>query len=98
MRTKQKAMTVLAVLTAIATGSVMAKSLYVIANINAGPTPINTYDIQGPPNHLVYQATQGVPSFAGGAVGLAIDNSSAKLFVTYEGSNTIQLLDATFLA
>lgn len=73
---------------------VAAKSLYIIANINASPTPIGTYDIQGAPNHLVFQATQGVPAFAGGAVGLALDSASKKLFVTYEVSNTIQLLNA----
>lgn len=75
-----------------------AKSLYVIANINASPTPIQTYDIQGTPTYLVFQATQGVPAFAGGAVGIAIDTDNRKLFVTYEVSNTIQLLDATNFA
>ena len=76
-------------------GTASAKSLYVIANINASPTPIQTYDIQGAPNYLVFQSETGVTRFGGGAVGLAIDNVSAKLFVTYEISNTIQLLDAT---
>jgi uncharacterized repeat protein (TIGR01451 family) len=80
------------------TGGVFAKSLYVIADINASPTPIRTYDIQGAPTHLVFQAVQGVPAFAGGAVGLAIDTDAKKLFVTYEVSNTIQLLDATNFA
>ncbi|MBA4178302.1 MAG: hypothetical protein C0505_17350 [Leptothrix sp. (in: Bacteria)] len=75
-----------------------AKSLYIIANINASPTPIRTYDIQGAPNHLVFQATQNVPAFAGGAVGLGLDSASKKLFVTYEGSNVIQLLDAQTFA
>ncbi|MEJ2688245.1 MAG: hypothetical protein P8124_13900, partial [Gammaproteobacteria bacterium] len=75
-----------------------AKSLYVITNINDSPTPINTYDIQGAPSYLVYQATADVPALASGAVGLAIDDASAKLFVTYEGSNTIQLVDATTFA
>jgi uncharacterized repeat protein (TIGR01451 family) len=79
-------------------GSVHAKSLYVIADINASPTPIRTYDIQGAPTHVVFQAVQGVPAFAGGAVGLAIDTDAKKLFVTYEVSNTIQLLDATNFA
>lgn len=75
-----------------------AKSLYIIANINASPTPIRTYDIQSAPNHLVFQATQNVPAFAGGAVGLGLDSTSKKLFVTYEVSNVIQLLDATTFA
>jgi hypothetical protein len=59
-------------------GSVNAKSLYVIADINASPTPIRTYDIQGAPTHVVFQAAQGVPAFAGGAVGLAIDTDAKK--------------------
>lgn len=71
-----------------------AKSLYIVTDINASPTPIRTYDIQGAPNYLVFQATQGVPAFAGGAVGLALDSASKKLFVTYENSNIIQLLNA----
>ena len=88
----------LTALAAMMVGTASAKSLYVIANINANPTPIQTYDIQGAPNYLVFQATQDVTRFGGGAVGLAIDNISAKLFVTYEISNTIQLLDATNFA
>jgi OOP family OmpA-OmpF porin len=75
-----------------------AKSLYLIADINASPTPIRTYDIQPAPAQVVYQATQTIPSQAGGAVGLAIDTDSKKLFTTYEGSNTIQLVDATNFA
>ena len=76
----------------------VAKSLYVIANINASPTPIHTYDIQGAPNHVVFQAEQTIPYRGGGGVGIAIDSDSAKLFVTYEFSNIIQLLDATTFA
>ena len=72
--------------------AVVTKSLYVIANINASPTPINAYGIVG--NTLVYQATDTVPAYAGGAVGLAIDTNSGFLFVTYEASNVIQLVDA----
>ena len=80
------------------------KSLYVIADINQDPTPIEAYDIQAAPNYLVYQASHDVPSYVGGAVGLAIDSASATLFVTYEGfpsgnpCNTIQLVDAITFA
>lgn len=79
-------------------GIVAAKSLYVITNINANPTPMETYDIQAAPTHLVFQATANVPALAGGAVGLALDEDSEKLFVTYEISNTIQLVDARTFA
>lgn len=74
--------------------TVSAKSLYVITNINANPTPMQTYDIQAAPAYLVFQANAGVPALAGGAVGLGLDDASAKLFVTYEGSGTLQLVDA----
>lgn len=79
-------------------GMASAKSMYVIANINASPTPMQTYDIQAAPTYLVFQATANVPSLAGGAVGLALDEDSEKLFVTYEVSNTIQLVDARTFA
>ncbi len=69
-----------------------AKSLYVIADINQSPSPIQAYDIQG--TNLVYQATYNVPHHGYGAVGLAIDADAAILFVTYENSNIIQLVDA----
>ncbi|MEW6706562.1 MAG: hypothetical protein AB1430_17070, partial [Pseudomonadota bacterium] len=75
-----------------------AKSLYLIANINASPTPIRTYDIQSAPSYLAFQAAQTIPARAGGAVGLAIDTENRKLFTTYEGSNVIQLVDATNFA
>jgi len=72
--------------------------MYIIDDINKNPTPISTYDVQSSPTHLVFQATANVPALAGGAVGLGLDDDSGKLFVTYEGSNTIQLVDATTFA
>ena len=41
-----------------------------------------------------FQAEYGVPYYAGGAVGLAVDTPSETLFVTYEFTNIIQLVDA----
>jgi len=70
------------------------QSVYVIANINAkANTPIQAYAIQG--NTIIFQAEYGVPNWGIGAVGLGIDPDAAFLFVTYENSNIIQLLDAT---
>jgi uncharacterized repeat protein (TIGR01451 family) len=74
-------------------GLALAKSIYVIAGINASPTPIRAYNIN-PDGTMTFQAEYGVPSYAGGAVGLAIDTTSETLFVTYEVSNVIQLVDA----
>jgi hypothetical protein len=82
----------IATLLLVSPDAVQGRSLYVIANINASPSPIRAYDIQD--DTLVYQATYYVPSYAGGAVGLAIDSDAEYLFVTYENSNVIQLVDA----
>jgi len=71
---------------------VLSKSLYVIGDINRKPTPVLSYDIQDA--NLVYQSTHDIPSLAGGAVGITIDTDSSTLFITYEFSNTIQLVDA----
>jgi len=74
-------------------GLALAKSIYVIAGINASPTPIRAYNIN-PDGTMTFQAEYGVPRYAGGAVGLALDTASETLFVTYEISNVIQLVDA----
>ena len=75
-------------------GLAEAKSLYVINNINQNPTPISSYAIM-PDGSLVYQTTTDVPYYGAGAVGITIDTASEILFVTYETSDVIQLLDAT---
>jgi len=69
-----------------------SKSLYVITNINQSPTPISAYDVQ-PDGTLVYQTTTTIPYHGWGAVDLTIDTVSEFLFVTYEQSNIIQLID-----
>ena len=86
---------VLSILMVAMVGAASAKSLYVISDINADPTPIQSYDIQAAPTYLAYQTTDTVPEYGSGGVGLAIDTDSAMLFVTYENSNTIQLKNAT---
>jgi uncharacterized repeat protein (TIGR01451 family) len=73
----------------------MGKSLYVIASIDASPTPIEAYDIQPAPNYLAYQSVHGVPRRAGGGVGLCIDSDTATLFITYEDSGIVQLVNGT---
>jgi uncharacterized repeat protein (TIGR01451 family) len=78
---------------AIAASAVSAKSVYVIANINASPTPIETYNIN-PDGTITFQERAGVPALAGGAVGIAIDTDAEILFITYEVSNVVQLVDA----
>jgi uncharacterized repeat protein (TIGR01451 family) len=85
-------------LASVAASVARAKSLYVITQILnlGGETPVRAYDI-GPGGLLTYQTEYGVRSRGGGTVGLAIDSLSESLFVTYEGSNEIQVLDATTL-
>ena len=82
-------------------GGSSTKSLYVIANINAPVTPgipIEAYAMQSAPTYLTYQYVQHVPNWAGGAVGIAIDSQSQTLFITYEFTNIIQLINATTFA
>ena len=64
-----------------------------IADISG--VPIQAYDIQPAPSYLSYQTQNIVPDWGAGAVGLAIDTDSEMLFITYEGSNVIQLINAT---
>jgi glutamine cyclotransferase len=86
---------VAAVATAMA-GTASATSLYVIASWDSDPNPINAYDIQG--GTLVYQSTGYVPSNGYGAMGLALAAESKRLFVTYEASNIIEMIDAETFA
>jgi len=71
-----------------------AKSLYVNKDLNAN-SPISAYDIQVPPNYLVYQMTS-LPTRYGG-VGLTIDTDSEILFVTFEGYGDLDIVDAKTL-
>jgi len=67
------------------------KSVYVITNIGAGT--VKAYDIQD--DQLQYQATaENLANHASGAVGLSLDPDSQILFVTYEGSNIIEMVNA----
>ena len=74
--------------------SAAAKSLYVIADIKAIPTPLQAYDIAAD-GTLTFQAEYDIPHRMLGAVGLAIDSDSGHLFVTYEASDEIRSVDAT---
>jgi len=76
-----------------------ARSLYVIGSITnfGNPLPIMAYDI-APDGSLAFQSRQSIPFRDGGAVGIAVDWQSEYLFVTFEYSGTISLLDARTLA
>jgi uncharacterized repeat protein (TIGR01451 family) len=75
-----------------ATVQAASKSIYVIADLNTRPTPIMAYGIEG--TSVVYQATYSAPYYSGGAVGMAMDSDNAILFIVYEFSTVIQLVDA----
>lgn len=79
--------------------TVQARSAYVIAEItnNATPLPVLAYDI-GADGTLTFQAERKIPFRAGGAVGMAIDWESGYVFITYEFSDTLQVLDARTMA
>jgi len=75
------------------------RSVYVIGEItnSFNPLPILAYDI-GLDGTLTFQTRQTVPFRDGGAVGIAIDWQSEYLFITYEFSGFLQVLDARTMA
>jgi uncharacterized repeat protein (TIGR01451 family)/fimbrial isopeptide formation D2 family protein len=79
------------------TGTTSAKPLYLIADINGNPTPIQVYDIAAD-GTLTFRAEHDIPRYGIGAVGITIDSNSQSLFVTYEDSSNIQLIDAITMA
>ena len=85
-----------AMLLAAITNAATAKSLYVIGDVKGSSTdatqPVHAYDI-GVDGTLAFQAQHDIPHRDLGAVGLAIDSDSGYLFVTYEASGDIQLVD-----
>ena len=90
------ALLAIAILTTAVTKTATAKSLYVIADIlgasESNIQPVQAYDI-GVDGTLTFQAQHDIPHRMLGAVGMAIDADSGYLFITYEASNEIQLLD-----
>ncbi|MEA1984348.1 MAG: PEF-CTERM sorting domain-containing protein [Euryarchaeota archaeon] len=74
-------------------GVASAKSLYVIEDINDNPIPIAAYDIQT--SQIVKQTTHSIPDRNGGAVGITIDSDSGYLFVTFEFSGVLDVVDGT---
>ncbi len=82
-----------AMLVATVTGTTAAKSLYVIADLNATPSPIQAYDVAAD-GTLQWQKDHPAPRYGWGPMGLAIDSDAGYLFVTYENTDVIQLLDA----
>ncbi|NQS89678.1 DUF11 domain-containing protein [Patescibacteria group bacterium] len=84
-------------------GCSFGKSLYVIADMNAWPdVPVNAYNIEAGGYPLSYQTTHLIEDRDGGPVGIAIYNdpngdgdfSDARLFVTYEFSDTLTVFKA----
>jgi uncharacterized repeat protein (TIGR01451 family) len=73
-----------------------AKSLYVNRDLDAN-SPIRAYDIQTPSSGCLVFQQDSTPTRYGG-VGLAIDTDSEILFVTFEFSGTLDIVDAKTLA
>jgi DNA-binding beta-propeller fold protein YncE len=76
------------------------KSLYVIADIRPPlrTVPVRVYEIRATLPYLLYQTTQYAPLHGSGAIGLAIDSESQTMFITYENTNVIQIINATTFA
>lgn len=81
------------------TNVAQGRSLYLIASITnwGNPLPIVAYNI-APDGSLTFQRQQTIPFRDGGAVGIAIDWKSEFLFITYEFSGDLQVLDARTMA
>ena len=85
---------ILTMLVAIVNERADAKSVYVLTDIEADPQPLQAYDI-GPDGSLTFQKEHYIPRIERGGVGLAIDSDNGYLFVTYEESPEISIVDAT---
>lgn len=72
-----------------------ARPLYILADSRGRPdgTPIRAYDI-GQFGDLTLRAEYVVPSNGTGALGLALDSRAERLFITYESSNDIRVVNA----
>ena len=70
-----------------------AKSMYVIGSINAPNAPILSYNLN-PDGTFTYQTTTNVDQHNRGPNGIAIDTNSGVLFITYEKSSVIEIVDA----
>lgn len=81
------------ILVMAATNTVMAKSLYLLADVNADPPIVQVYNIAAD-GSLTLQAEHTIPQHSLGAVDLAIDSTSGCLFVVYRSSNVIQVVDS----
>ncbi len=88
-----------AILAGLGSNPAEGRSLYVIAEItnSANPLPVLAYDI-GVDGSLTFQAERKIPFRDRGAVGMAIDWESGHVFITYEASDTLQILDARTMA
>jgi uncharacterized repeat protein (TIGR01451 family) len=94
---RTKILTLILILSVLVTGAAQAETtnlLYVLADISANPAIISTYTI-GTTGRLYEEHQYEIPYYGIGAVGLAIDSDSQHLFVTYEDSAVIQIIDAT---
>ena len=80
---------VLFILIAFSSETAHARSVYVITDSSS---TVRAYDIQG--DRIVEQATAENLADHGGAVGLALDPDSQILFVTYEDSGVIEMVNA----
>ena len=80
--------------------TVQAKSLYAIGDINAWPdTPFQSFNIN-PDGTLTFQVQSNLPTRDGGAVGVGFlpkvaDPDESWLFVTYEFSGVMEMIDGT---
>ncbi len=81
-------------------GVAQSKPLFVISDFGASPMPIRAFEIVNPIT-LSLQSEPTETSYGSGGAYMAIDSTvlnNARIFVTYHGSDTIQVLDANNLS
>ncbi|MDH7599490.1 MAG: hypothetical protein QHH07_07645 [Sedimentisphaerales bacterium] len=74
-----------------------AKPLYILADLKQYPGKLTVYDILGP-GQLELRGHYNIPQWQEGSVGIAIDSDGGFLFITYEASNWIQVINTQTMA
>jgi len=86
-------------LTVILADTTIAKSLYIIADkghLTDSTQPVHAYDI-GSDGTLTFQTQCDIPHTMLGAIGMAIDSQAGYLFITYDRSNEVHIVDARMM-
>ena len=82
---------------AIAGSLGLSKPLYILGDLKQYPGKLLVFDILGP-GLLEQRGQYDIPQWQEGSVGIAIDSDGGFLFITYETSNWIQIINGQTIA